>query len=301
MRRLGLLYHPKLPKSQQLAEEIEKALADRDVAIWIGSSYDSDAVLQRIGELDLIITLGGDGTIVRVARMVAAVSSLPILGVNLGRLGFLTELEAWEVMAKLPAILAGEYWIEERSMLHVALWRAKSEGVGIPESSDDEAGDYSEIASYDALNDAVVGRGRLARVVRVSTYVDGEYLTTYTADGVIVATATGSTAYSLSAGGPILAPNLTDILVTPIAPHLSVVRTLVLPCTVTLRLEVSTNYDAVLSVDGQIDFSLEKGDRIVVSRSKHCAHFIRTHPPAYFYSSLLRRLHGRTRPQADGA
>ena len=300
MKRIGLLYHPRIPQSLELAREIENALAGQDAAIWTGSSWESDAILQRISDLDLLITLGGDGTIVRVARTVAAVSPLPILGVNLGRLGFLAELEPWEATTKLPAILAGEYWIEERSMIHVTVWRAKQGRASGPGGFSDETGSptYAQIASYDALNDVVVGRGRLARAVRVSMHIDGEFLTTYTADGVIIATPTGSAAYSLSAGGPILGPNLTDILVTPIAPHLAIVRALVLPGTSTVRLDVSTNYDAVLSVDGQIDLSLQKNDRITVSGSKHHAHFVRTQPPAHFYRSLVKRLRGRidTRP-----
>ena len=295
MKRIGLLSHPKIPRSRELVRDIQGTPAITGATFWTGSSWDLEAVRQRVSDLDLLITLGGDGTIVRVARAIAPVSSVPILGINLGRLGFLAELEAWEVTAKLPSILAGQYWVEERSMVRVEVDRADDESPAPSDGADAQVDRtaYSQIASYEALNDVVVGRARMTRVVRINTYVDGEFVTAYTADGVIVATATGSAAYSLSAGGPILAPELPNIIVTPIAPHLTILRTMVLPSTATVRLDVSTDFDAALSVDGQIDLSLAKGDRITVSSSAHRAHFLRTRPPADFYRTLVRRLHSR--------
>ena len=301
MKRIGLLRHPRIPESQDLARDIENALDGHEATVWIGSSWDFDAVVQHCPDLDLIITLGGDGTLVRVARTIAPVCSVPILGVNLGRLGFLAELEASEAALRIPAIVAGDHWIEERSMIRASVERASARSaVGAGIQSDETECAAQHDAAYHALNDAVVGRGSLARAVRVSTYVDGEFVTTYTADGVIVATATGSAAYSLSAGGPILAPELTDIVVTPIAPHLTILRSLVLPSSARIQLDVSTDFDAVLSLDGLVDLPLEKHDRITMSSSEHKARFVRTHPPAHFYRSLVQRLHKRiVRQTAD--
>ena len=301
MKRIGLLRHPRIPESQDLARDIEKTLDGHHAEVWLGSSWDLDGIVQKSPELDLIITFGGDGTLVRVARTIAPICSVPILGVNLGRLGFLAELEASEAAARIPAIVAGDYWIEERSMIRVCVEQASSgpEAGVRGDATDGEAN--PDPAAYHALNDAVVGRGRLARAVRISTYVDGEFVTTYTADGVIVATATGSAAYSLSAGGPVLAPELTDILVTPIAPHLTILRSLVLPSTAEIHLDVSTNFDAVLSLDGLVDLSLSKHDRVTISSSEHRARFLRTHSPAHFYRSLVQRLHKRIARQTTDA
>lgn len=140
------------------------------------------------------------------------------------------------------------------------------------------------------MNDVIVGRGGMGRVVRVATYVDGEYLTTYVADGLIVATATGSTAYALAAGGPILDPALGAILLVPIASHLSMTSALVLPGMAQVRLEAASDCAATLTIDGQINRPLERGDSVLVARSTHKARFIRLSPPSHFYRSLLHKL-----------
>ncbi len=208
----------------------------------------------------------------RTAR-VGAAFHLPILGGNLGRLGFLTELQPSQVLHKLEALVDGQYWLEERMMLHADVERERH-----------------IVHSYEALNDVVVGRGRIARVVRVETYIDGQYLTTYVADGVIVATPTGSTAYSLAAGGPILDPTLFNLLLTPIAPHLTVATALVLPGTVHVHLGLSTEYEASLSIDGQVDLPLEDGDSVVIAASRNVCRFVRLGERNYFYKTLLERL-----------
>lgn len=180
MKRFGLLHHPKIAASHRLVDETAVALRNLGVAVWDGSAWDEQAVLHEASESDLLITFGGDGTIVRTARITAA-CGVPILGVNLGRLGFLAEVQPWDLGDNLNRLVEGQYWLEERAMLHAEVVRSDQ-----------------VIRSFDALNEVVVARGRTARVLRLSTYIDREYLTTYVADGLVIATPTGSTAYSLA-------------------------------------------------------------------------------------------------------
>jgi NAD+ kinase len=219
-----------------------------------------------------------------------------LLGVNLGQLGFLAELTPAEVVSALPGILEGHYWVEERLMLRGRVRRTKDEELALSmvkgrKTKDEFQALHLGPAEYfDALNDIVVGRGSLSRTVRVEARIDGDYLTTYVADGVIVATPTGSTAYSLAAGGPILEPELQNLLLTPIAPHLTVVHSLVLPATAEVTLRVSTDHPASVTIDGQIDLPLEDGDTVIVTASPHVSRFVRLQPKAYFYRTLLERL-----------
>ncbi len=272
MKRIGLLYHPKIPESKRVAEELTHRIEALGSSPWVCSSWEEEKIKCRLTDLDLLITLGGDGTILRAARM-AAPYATPILGVNFGRLGFLAEVEPEEVAEKLPSVLEGRYWLEERMMLHAEALRGEE-----------------NLGEYEALNDVVVGRGPLARVIRLATYIDGDYLTTYVADGVIVATPTGSTAYSLAAGGPILPPQLRSIIVTPLLPYLATARSLVLSPEATVKVEVSTNHSAALTVDGQINVELEDGDAVTVTASRHTCRLIRMRPKTYFYRTLLERL-----------
>lgn len=275
MKRVGILHHPKLAPSLPLAHHIVSYLAGKGIDSWMGSAWDESQVAPRIAGLDLLITLGGDGTILRAARM-SARHKVPILGINLGRLGFLTELtpENWE--EKLPDMLEGYYWIEERMMLRAESSRRDSRQ-----------------GSYEALNDVVISRGGLARVVRVETWVDGSRLTTYIADGVIVATATGSSAYALAVGGPIMPPALHNILLIPIAPHLTLDRAIILPQGATLTLKLQTDHRARLTVDGQFDQNLMDGDEVKVQASEHICRFVRLRSETYFYESLMERLRWR--------
>ena len=271
--KAGLLHHPKLPESLALAQEMAHHLEERGVAPWLCSAWDEDEVARRVGDFDLLITLGGDGTILRTAR-IAAEHSVPILGLNLGRVGFLAEMEVGDWREKLQRVLAGEYWLEERLMLRAELWRGGT-----------------ALGDFQALNDVVIGRASFARVVRLATYIDGSYLTTYTADGLIVATATGSTAYALAVGGPILPPELRNILLIPIASYLSLDRAIVLSEGAKVEIEVSTDHRAILTVDGQIHVELEDADRVAVGASPHTCRFVRLQDRAYFYRNLMKRLH----------
>jgi NAD+ kinase len=205
---------------------------------------------------------------------------MPVIGVNYGRLGFLPEVQPHEWKGVLARILVGDYWLEERTMLHVEHYR------------DDE-----KLYTAEALNEAVVSRGALARPIRLRTWVDGDDLTTYVADGLIVATATGSTAYALAVGGPILPPELKNILIIPIAPHLCIERAIVLSEGATLKILVRTDHQAILSADGQMEVSLQDGDHVVVHRSAFITRFVRVQEPTYFYRNLNSRM--SQNPSAD--
>ncbi|TEU01945.1 MAG: NAD(+)/NADH kinase [Dehalococcoidia bacterium] len=268
LKRVGILYHPKIAAAKAFAEELAGYLPSLNAVVWLCSAWDEEDARTQVGSTELIISVGGDGTILRAARAVAP-QSIPIVGINLGRLGFMTELSIEEARDKLAALLAGEGWVDERAMLQAELAGKRT---------------------YHALNDVVLGRGTVSRVIYVETTIDGTPLTTYKADGVIIATATGSTGYSLAAGGPILYPQSREILLNPISPHLTFANALVLPPTAIVELRVRTDHQAMLSIDGQINLALESGDTIRVSLSPHAARFLRAQPPAFFYSTLMERL-----------
>ena len=272
MKRIGLLHHPKLPDTQPTAVRMAREAEEKGLQVWIGSTWDVDSVLGEVPSLDLLVTLGGDGSILRAARM-GAECGVPVLGVNMGRLGFLAELEPEEWSAALPNLLEGSYWIEDRMMLYSEYHRGE-ECRG----------------QYEALNDVVVSRGSLARMVRLETHIDGSDLTTYAADGLIVSTATGSTAYALAVGGPILPPQLRNILLLPIAAHLSMDRAIVLAQGAIVKVQVHTDHQAILTVDGQFEYELLDGDWVTVQASRHASRFVRLQDKTYFYRTLMDRL-----------
>jgi len=271
--KIGVLTHPKIPVSETLGAEIAEWLRERNVNVCIGSSWDVEKISEQLETLDILIALGGDGTLLRLARL-SATYSLPILGLNLGRLGFLAEITPDNWRSALKRVLDNDYWVEHRLMLRVET-RRNGKPVG---------------ESIDGLNEVVVSRGGIARVVRITTEVNESYLTTYVADGVIVSTPTGSTAYALAAGGPILAPELHNLVLIPIAPHLSMARPLVTSPSAVISLRVRTDHRAILTVDGQFYVDLEDGDRVIVAASPNVASFIRLGPRDYFYNSLMERL-----------
>jgi len=196
----------------------------------------------------------------------------------MGNLGFMTELSVDEATEKLELLIDEKGWIDERCLIEAEL------------SPTDEK---NKPSTFYALNDVVVARGAVARVIRIDASIDGEPLTTYKADGAIVATATGSSGYSLAAGGPILHPQAREFLLLPIMPHLSSSYTLVLPSTATVKLDITTVHPATLNIDGHVNLSLSSGATITVKRSSHVVRFLRIHPEAAFYSSLEKRLKGK--------
>jgi len=276
VKKVGILYHPMIKAAHTLAEELQNFLTARGVSVWLCSAWEGEQARALVNNTDLILTVGGDGTILRAAQ-VAFSGQTPITGINLGKLGFMTELSAEEAKEKLPALLEGEGWLDERAMLEAELHATESEPP----------------RTFYALNDVVVARGAVARVVYVEVSIDGEPLTTYKGDGVIVATATGSTGYSLAAGGPILHPRAKEFLLLPIMPHLSPAYTLVLPAKAVVRLRLTTTHQATLSIDGHINLPLSSGTVISVRHSSNIGRFLRIHPQSSFYGSLEQKLKGK--------
>ncbi|NQT31604.1 MAG: NAD(+)/NADH kinase [Deltaproteobacteria bacterium] len=274
MKKVGILYHPMIDTARTLAEELKGFIGAGGVSAWLCSAWEGEEARSKIDGTDLIITVGGDGTILRAAQAIVP-APIPITGVNLGRLGFMTELSAEEARDKLPALLDGKGWLDERAMLEAEL-----------------TAENKPPQTFYALNDVVVARGEVARVIFVEAHINGEPVTTYKADGVIVATATGSTAYSLAAGGPILHPRSADFLLLPISPHLSPAYPLVLPASSVVRLKVDTTHQAVLSVDGHIILPLASGDVITIRHSASISRFLRIHS-GDFYGSLEQKLKGK--------
>lgn len=269
MKRIGILYHPQLEKARDLADKIEDLLSSQEVSSWQCSAWDEDKAKPQVAGSDLILSIGGNGTILHVARIITPLP-VPILGINLGRLGFITEMDGDEVLPNLPGLLKGGGWVEERAMLQAQL----------------------EDKSFYALNDVVV-RSTAVSLVNIRVEIDGELLTTYRADGIIIATATGSTAYSLAAGGPILHPQSKEIVLQPISCHLGLNHSLVLPSQSMVDLKVANGDKAMLSLDGQLELPLSGGQNARVKLSPHIARFLRIHQPTYFYSTLWQKLRGR--------
>jgi len=273
VKRVGILYHPKVEKAKAFSRELEKFLTAQGISSWRCSVWEEEKAKPQVAGSDLVLSIGGDGTILRAARAVVP-HGVPIVGINLGNLGFMTELKATEALDKLPRLLAGEGWIEERAML--------------------EAEKVSQGKGFHVLNDVFVGRRSTARLVNIEARIDGEVLTTYRADGVIVATATGSTSYMLAAGGPILYPQAKEILLKPLCSHLTLDKALVLPPEAVIQLKVTTSHEAMLSLDGQVESPLRSGDEVKVKLSSYVARFLRVQPKTYFYGSLASRLRGKT-------
>lgn len=237
---------------------------DEESARSIG--HDKMIELEHVGEdAALIVVLGGDGTLLSVARQLKG-KEVPILGVNLGGLGFLTETSLEELPVMMEKVLKGDYTISRRIMFDVTVKR-----------------EHDNILDMTILNDAVITKDALARIIDLDAYVNSECLTTYRADGLIVSTPTGSTGYSLAAGGPILYPSLTNIIVTPICPHTLTNRPIILPGDVVITVALQSRDERViLTLDGQIGVPLEFGDEVTVRRSRHTVGLIKSSSKGYF-------------------
>ena len=275
MKNIGIFYHPLNEASQTKAKQLQDFLTSRSITAWLCSAWEGETAGAQLDDTDLVLSVGGDGTILRSAQAVIP-RMIPIIGINLGKLGFMTELSADEAVGKLPLLLSGEGWIDERAMLQAEL-SVKGQ----------------QTSTYHALNDVVVARGAIARLVRVATSINGKHLTDYKADGVIIATATGSTGYSLAAGGPILYPQAKDFVLVPIMPHLSPAYPLVLPAGTVAQLSVTAPQPATFSIDGHINMPLPDGAVITVKQSPHRTRFLRIHPEDAFYRSLEQKLKGK--------
>jgi NAD+ kinase len=272
MKRIGIAYRAGSPAAADLATRLEQQLAQQGIDVWIDGAREAEGDGETIAASDLMLVLGGDGTILSTARL-CAMTNTPILGINFGHVGFLTELEPDEVEQQLPLYLQGDYWIDERAMLSGTL---------------EVDGQRDEFL---ALNDIVVVRGGQPRVIRFRLWIDTYYYTTMTADGVIVATATGSTAYNLAAGGPILHPAVRSSVLTPVAPHLAADRPIVLDPSSVVRLELlDTSAGAILSADGQINRPFDGEATVTIANSPYVTRFLRRRPRSHFYHALSTKI-----------
>ncbi len=279
MRSIAVFYNSSILEAASVAGEIRDWLVDKDIDVWLGETSQRAELEQIIDDLGLIVVLGGDGTTLLGAR-IAAPHEVPVFGVNFGRVGFLSEATPTGWQGKLDKVIRGEFWIEKRLMLEAVITR------------DDRA-----IAVLSALNDIVVSRGSMVRVVRFHLFVDGDHVITYTADGLIAATPTGSTAYSMAAGGPLLPPRLQNFLVLPVAPHLSFERPIVFHQEAKIKIRVEMEHEAIAAADGQDAIALQSGDEVTVGKHSCESHFARVDEPSYFYHRLMQHLSFWSRKQ----
>ncbi|MCL2706743.1 MAG: NAD(+)/NADH kinase [Dehalococcoidia bacterium] len=275
MKKVGIAYHPLNARVPELIHKLSAILQAHSLEYWQCSAWDTAQLRRHFPNTDLIFTVGGDGTILRVAQALNG-APIPITGINLGQLGFLTEIQPNDGSEKLLALLAGKGWCDERAMLDAELQH--------------NVNGKKETLYFNALNDVVMARGAIARIIEVTASVDGAVVDTYKADGALVASATGSTGYALAAGGPILNPKSADILLVPILPHVSLQHPLVLSSASVVTLKLSATSPATLSIDGHISIELFDGDSVTVRCGTKRTRFLRIAPPEYFYVSLSRKL-----------
>lgn len=279
VRRVGVVGHPRYVPLHETVERVVSFAREHELEL-----FPEEELLplvegreplrpEVLPELDLLLTLGGDGTLLRGARLIAP-HGVPVLGVNLGHLGFLTSLAPQELEGALRAVIAGRIELDERMVLEAT-------AVGA---------DGTTRGSYLALNDVVLHRGGVARMIRLAIRANGEEVGTYSADGVILATPTGSTAYSLSAGGPIVSPSVDCIVATPISPHTLAVRPLILPAEETVHVEILTpTEELIMTIDGQEAAALAPGERVAIRRAPTPLRLVRF-PGQTFFSTLRRKL-----------
>ncbi len=267
-RSVTVTYHPSVPRAGEVAEALGRLAASRRLEATVDALPEGDGKFLRAVRGDLLVCVGGDGTVLHAASY-AAEHGLPIFGVRMGRLGFLTETVEERAAEDFERVLAGKARIERRSLVQAQL------------------GDEPPLH---ALNDVVIGRATLGRTVSVHAHIDGVMLAEYRADALVIATATGSTGYSLSVGGPILHPTSDEMILVPVAPHLTRANALVLPGSTALHLSVQRGYEAVMSVDGIYHRPLTSGAKVSITRSKRTADFVRLGDETEFYHNLAQRL-----------
>jgi NAD+ kinase len=269
-RRVAILAYRGNPDAPVQAEAMEQFLRQAGLSQIERGLFHDDGLEERVrqGEFDMLIALGGDGTVLRAGHLCAE-AGVPILGINLGHFGFLTEAQRGDWHTALQALAAGNYRVEERLALCAEHQRA---GQVLSQSF--------------VVNDVVIARGQAVRPIRVNASVDGYVLTTYVSDGVIASTPTGSTAYALAAGGPIMPPELRNILLIPVAAHLTMDRAIILSEGASVQLTAYTEHEAVMSVDGRAPTMLLDGDTVRVSASDRPVRFVRIQDPGYFYRKI---------------
>ncbi len=270
---VGLVHNSQMPDAGALAATIVESLGLRDRS-WTSSAADLGEMLSELESTTLIVVVGGDGTILRTVRVVAPFD-VPIVGINMGRVGFMSELRVEEALEKLPSYLNDGMRTEKRMMLEASVIADSQESPRL---------------TVHALNDVVVGRSTIARLLNVDVTIDGVRLPTSRADAVIVSTATGSTGYAMSAGGPILYPEAQLMVVRPVAAHTGLRDALVVPPDSVVELRVRDGHHTMLSADGFQDSPLDGRDTVSITRSPHVVRFLRAHAPSSFYSALMWRL-----------
>ena len=279
MKTIGILTKPKSPNMKAtlaqlvawLREHGKRVVLDPKAAALLGepASRDRGRMAERA---DMVLVLGGDGTLLNAARLVEK-RSVPILGINMGGLGFLTEVGSEQLYKTLERVFAKDYAIEERMMLRAWLDRRGK-----------------RVADATVLNDVVVAKGELSRMIAMTIAIDGRFVTSLRGDGLIVSSPTGSTAYSMSAGGPIVSPSVDTLVITPICPHTLTHRPLLVPGAATLAVSL-TSHDkgAMVTFDGQVGVAMTEGDTVTITPSKHKTRLIRF-PESTFYDVLRRKL-----------
>jgi NAD+ kinase len=276
VRKIGLILKYHDPRVRQVVTEVIPWLQSRGAEIFLDQSlidqYPTTARAAApealVGCVDLVAVFGGDGTLLHAARLVAG-SGTPILGVNLGALGFLAEVKLEDLRAAFEDVLSGRYLLESRMLLQVEVVRRQA-----------------PLARYLALNDGVINKGTLARIIDLEVAVDSELMTRTRADGLIVSTPTGSTAYSLAAGGPILYPTLDAFIVTPICPHTLTNRPVVVPDGATVVVSLRHGSDVMLTIDGQVGVALEQNDQVVFKKAGSLLQLVQIKGSTFF--RLLR-------------
>jgi len=278
--RVGLVVNYKKGKTRETACRIIDWLNSKKLKVCIEGNMGKEIGKEELNcptekflkNVDLIISLGGDGTLLRAARL-AATEDIPIFGVNLGGLGFLTQIGIDDLEKSLEKLYQEKYFLDERMMLSSIVKRREK-----------------EIKKITALNDVVIGKGAFARIICLPTYVNNDYVITYSADGLIVSTPTGSTAYSLSAGGPIVNPNINSIILTPICPHTLSARPLIIGENDQVKITLESSEEEVMvTIDGQEGFILEPNDEVIIKKSDHKAQLI-TFKEKSFYAILREKL-----------
>jgi NAD+ kinase len=269
---IGMLVHPQNPAARETAARIRERLEADGIPCWEESTRATDVSETHLAATRLLLVLGGDGSLMRAAQLTAP-RDIPVVAVSLGRLGFLAELTPENALDLLPQFLAGNYWLDRRLMLEVTVVRADGTTETVL-----------------AANDAVVTNPKPSRVLDITCAVDDAPVTTFVADAFIVSTPTGSTAYNLAAHGPIVAPWTQTMILTPVAPHLSSIDSLIISSDARVTLLASSREGAVLTSDGQIDVPLASGDVVQICASRHTLALARVNPRNHFYATLVSRL-----------
>lgn len=266
---IAVVVRPNSPDAIDEGKTVQQWLKARGVSSVV-TTTDNPRLRREIdsGGIDMLLALGGDGTMLRAGHL-AAPRGLPILGINLGKFGFLMQLSRADWKETLLRLLSGDYALENRMMLKAELWYGKE-----------------RVSTSQVINEVVVARGQVVRPIRIRAAVDGYALAGYVADGLIASTPTGSTAYALAVGGPIMPPELRNILIVPVAPHLSMDRAVILPEGATVEITVDSDHEAVMSVDGHKPALICNDHRVTVTASDLSAKFVVFQEPGYFYRNL---------------